>query len=54
MVVRQYLAEKFRFDDSKIKTLGMGEGGESGADNRVTILIYPDGKDHLIEARGKK
>jgi phospholipid/cholesterol/gamma-HCH transport system substrate-binding protein len=50
MVVRQYLVENFGFDDSQLKTLGMGKraGGEanSGAGwGTVQILIYPAGTE---------
>jgi len=47
MVVRQYLAQKFRVDDTRIKTMGTGEGGQASLDRsgRVTIVIYPEGQD---------
>ncbi|HEV8483751.1 MAG TPA: MlaD family protein [Blastocatellia bacterium] len=57
MTVRQYLAQKFRVDDSRIKTMGLGEGGEKTVDKRgyVTVLIYPGARDQrLIEAKTKK
>jgi phospholipid/cholesterol/gamma-HCH transport system substrate-binding protein len=42
MVVRDYLAKKFKVDDSRIRTMGTGERNQAGADaGRVTILIYP-------------
>lgn len=42
MVVRKYLAEKFRIDDTRVKTKGMGEDGETaaGEPNRVEIIVY--------------
>jgi outer membrane protein OmpA-like peptidoglycan-associated protein len=46
MVVRQYLVENFGFDDSQLKTLGMGKQADSnlGADwGSIRILIYPAG-----------
>jgi phospholipid/cholesterol/gamma-HCH transport system substrate-binding protein len=41
-VVRQYLAETFKIDDSRIRTLGLGEStqGEIGKDGVLEILIY--------------
>jgi phospholipid/cholesterol/gamma-HCH transport system substrate-binding protein len=57
MIVRQYLAQNFQVDDSRIKTLGLGEDGQATADKsgRVTILIYPGGKDQrLIAAKNKQ
>jgi len=45
MVVRDYLAENFRFDDTRIKTMGVGEGSDPGDSSMVQILVYPvDGR----------
>ncbi len=46
MVVRKYLVENFGFDDSQLKTLGMGKqpGANSDADwGTVEIFVYPAG-----------
>jgi len=46
MVVREYLVEKFGFDDSQLKTLGMGKQPETNSDagwGTVQIFIYPAG-----------
>jgi len=46
MVVREYLVEHFGFDDSQLKTLGMGKvtGPSSDSDwGTVQIFIYPAG-----------
>jgi phospholipid/cholesterol/gamma-HCH transport system substrate-binding protein len=54
MVVRQYLAKKFRVDDSRLKTLGRGEDPKSATDSgRVTIVVYPGERGRVIEARNK-
>jgi phospholipid/cholesterol/gamma-HCH transport system substrate-binding protein len=48
MVVREYLVEHFGFDDSQLKTLGMGKQTDAGSDapwGTVQILIYPAGTD---------
>ena len=48
MVVREYLVENFGFDDSQLKTLGMGKqtGTNSDADwGTVQIFIYPAGTE---------
>ena len=48
MVVRQYLVENFGFDDSQLKTLGMGKQADANSDvgwGRVQILIYPAGTE---------
>ena len=48
MVIREYLVENFGFDDSQLKTLGMGkqEGANLDADwGSIQILIYPAGTE---------
>ena len=47
-VVREYLVENFGFDDSQLKTLGMGKQTDANSDagwGRVQILIYPAGTE---------
>jgi hypothetical protein len=46
--VREYLVEHFGFDDSQLKTLGMGKQADTNSDadwGRVQILIYPAGSE---------
>ncbi len=48
MVVRQYLVDNFGFDDSQLKTLGMGKQPAASPDagwGTVQILIYPAGTE---------
>jgi phospholipid/cholesterol/gamma-HCH transport system substrate-binding protein len=48
MVVRQYLVENFGFDDSQLKTLGMGKQTDTNGDagwGKVEIFIYPAGTE---------
>jgi hypothetical protein len=48
MVVREYLVENFGFDDSQLKTLGMGKQADTNSDagwGAVQILIYPAGTE---------
>ncbi|MGA7557583.1 MAG: MlaD family protein [Terriglobales bacterium] len=48
MVVREYLVENFGFDDSQVKTLGMGKQPDANSDagwGRMQILIYPAGTE---------
>ncbi len=48
MVVREYLVENFGFDDSQLKTLGMGKQADANSDvgwGRVQILVYPVGTE---------
>src|SRR5208337_4621433 len=48
MVVREYLVENFGFDDSQLKTLGMGKQADTNSDagwGKVEIFIYPTGTE---------
>jgi phospholipid/cholesterol/gamma-HCH transport system substrate-binding protein len=48
MVVREYLVENFGFDDSQLKTLGIGKQTNANADagwGTVQILVYPAGTE---------
>ena len=48
MVVREYLVEKFGFDDTQLKTLGMGKQTDANSDagwGTVQIFIYPAGTE---------
>jgi phospholipid/cholesterol/gamma-HCH transport system substrate-binding protein len=48
MVVRQYLVENFGFDDSQLRTLGMGKQAEANSDigwGKVQIFVYPAGTE---------
>jgi len=55
MVVREYLAKKFRVDDARLKTLGAGEDQKTATDSgRVTIVVYPGSRENrAIEAKNK-
>lgn len=55
MVVRQYLAQKFKVDDSRIKTLGAGEDARAAdSGGRVTVVVYPAGDNHrVVQAKNK-
>jgi hypothetical protein len=39
-VVRDYLAENFRLDDTRIKTIGLGKSAAQGDSGKLQILIY--------------
>jgi outer membrane protein OmpA-like peptidoglycan-associated protein len=41
MVVRDYLAQNFKLDDTRIKTIGLGKTKATGDTSKVRILIYP-------------
>jgi outer membrane protein OmpA-like peptidoglycan-associated protein len=41
MLARDYLTKNFKFDDTKVKTLGVGKSAEAGDNGKLEILIYP-------------
>ena len=41
LVVREYLIQNFKLDDTHLATIGMGESKESGDGGKIEILIYP-------------
>jgi len=48
MVVREYLVENFGFDDSQLKTLGLGKQADTEINSEwgsVQILIFPAGTE---------
>jgi hypothetical protein len=48
MVVRDYLVDNFGFDDSQLKTLGLGKQAGSSQDadwGSIQILVYPTGTE---------
>lgn len=54
VVVRQYLAQKFKLDDARIKTMGVGESQQAPNSGSVRIVIYPDGRgSRTLEAKNK-
>ncbi len=40
-VIRDYLINNFRMDDTKVKTLGLGKSEDSDSKGSVEIVIYP-------------
>ena len=41
MVVREYLVENFKFDDTRLKTTGLGKTADATNGGQVEILVYP-------------
>jgi len=41
MVVRDYLVQNFRLDDTRIKTIGLGKVKAAGDTGGVEITVYP-------------
>ena len=39
-VVRDYLVENFKFDDTRVKIIGLGKSPKAGVASKVEILIY--------------
>jgi phospholipid/cholesterol/gamma-HCH transport system substrate-binding protein len=54
MLVRQYLAQKFKVDDSRIKTLGIGESKQTSNDGAVKVVIYPGAVNNRLVAKTKR
>jgi phospholipid/cholesterol/gamma-HCH transport system substrate-binding protein len=42
MVVRDYIAKNFKVDDTRLKTMGLGEANQA-EDSKLEILVYPAG-----------
>jgi len=41
VVIRNYLVQNFRIDDTRIKTMGLGKTADAGDDGKIEILVYP-------------
>jgi hypothetical protein len=41
MVVREYLVQNFRIDNTRIKTIGLGKARDAADGYKVEILVYP-------------
>jgi phospholipid/cholesterol/gamma-HCH transport system substrate-binding protein len=41
MVIRNFLVQNFRLDDTRIKTMGLGKTADVGDDGKIEILVYP-------------
>ena len=44
-VVRDYLAQHFKVDDKRIKTIGMGKSANAPDGGSVEVLVYPKGTE---------
>jgi phospholipid/cholesterol/gamma-HCH transport system substrate-binding protein len=40
MVVRNYLVQNFKLDDTRIKTIGLGKTADGGDNGKIEVLIY--------------
>ena len=52
MVVREYLVHKFKMEDSRVKTIGLGKSADAPAAG-VEVLIYPQGTNAPASSNGK-
>jgi len=41
MVVREYLVQSFKLEDTRIKTIGLGKSADVTDGSRIDILVYP-------------
>ena len=41
MVIRNYLVQNFRLDDTRIKTMGLGKTDDAGESGKIEIFVYP-------------
>ncbi len=49
--VRDFLAQNFRLDDTRIKTIGLGKTDGTGDEGKVEILVYPGSVEDPHAAR---
>jgi len=49
--IRDYLAQNFRLDDMRIKTIGLGKTDSAGDDGKVEVLVYPVAGAGRVAAR---
>lgn len=42
MVVRDYLVNHFAFNDTRLKTLGLGKSKETGDAGKLELIFYPE------------
>lgn len=52
MVVREYLVNNFKLDDTRIKTIGMGKSADANG-SKVEILVYPPGTGAPVQERSR-
>src|SRR5712692_617315 len=43
MVVRDYLVQNFKLDDTRLKTIGLGKAREAADSGKLEIIVYPAG-----------
>ena len=41
MIVRKYLVDNFKIDDTRVRTLGIGKSPDGGDDGKIEIYVLP-------------
>jgi phospholipid/cholesterol/gamma-HCH transport system substrate-binding protein len=41
MVIRNYLVQNFKLDDTRVKTMGLGKTEDGGENGKIQVLVYP-------------
>ncbi|MGA8922494.1 MAG: hypothetical protein WB682_05050, partial [Candidatus Dormiibacterota bacterium] len=44
MVVRNFLIDNFKLDDSKIKSMGLGKTKSPSVDSTIQVIVYSGGQ----------
>jgi len=52
MVVREYLVEHFRVDDTRVKTLALGKSSRAGDTANLEIILYPTEPTQAVSRAG--
>jgi len=40
MIIRDYLVQNFKLDDTKVKTLGLGKSPDVNEGSRIDVIVY--------------
>lgn len=51
MVIREYLVDNFKFDDTRLKTVGLGKSAEATKNGQLQILIYSAGENAELKQK---
>ena len=49
LVVRDYLVQNFRIDDTRVKTMGLGKSTDENESYKLEVLVYPTGSASVAE-----
>jgi phospholipid/cholesterol/gamma-HCH transport system substrate-binding protein len=51
LVVRDYLVQNFRVDDTRIKTIGLAKAQDAGESYKLEVLVYPERNAPVAEKK---